>query len=214
MLQWFQRLLPRQQMFFPLFNQHAKLIEQAAIALKQMLDDGEDSLRHCRMVMEYEQQADEVTRKVLLGIRSSFITPFDRIDIRHLITAMDDTIDQMNKTAHAILLFEINRFEPEMRELGDIIVRSADLVCQAVPLLSEISRNATHLSELCVEISHTEDTGDKIYEKGLRSLYRRSRGGDAMDFIRGNEVYMRLDQVVDKFDDIGNLIQGIVVEHV
>jgi uncharacterized protein Yka (UPF0111/DUF47 family) len=121
----------------------------------------------------------------------------------------------MNKAAHAILMFEMRAFEPEMRELGVTIVKSADLVCQAVPLLSEISRNATQLNELCVEISHTEDQGDKIYENGLHSLYSKSKNnGDAMQFIRGNEVYMRLDKVVDKFDDIANLIQGIVVEHV
>jgi Protein of unknown function DUF47 len=36
---------------------------------------------------------------VLIAVRRTFVTPFDRADIQDLITAMDDSIDQMNKTA-------------------------------------------------------------------------------------------------------------------
>ena len=33
-----------------------------------------------------------------MAIRRSFITPFDRSDIKALSAALDDAIDQMNKT--------------------------------------------------------------------------------------------------------------------
>ncbi len=61
-------------------------------------------------------------------MRRTFITPFDRGDITDLITSLDDAIDQMQKTAKAITLFELRRFEPQMREMGDIdrAVRRAD----------------------------------------------------------------------------------------
>ena len=35
-----------------------------------------------------------------------------------------------------------------------------------------------------------------------------------MDFIIGNEVYDHLEKVVDRFDDVANEMQGIVLEHV
>jgi uncharacterized protein Yka (UPF0111/DUF47 family) len=38
---------------------------------------------------------------------------------------MDDAIDQMNKTAKTVLLFEVTSFEDEMRAMGDQIVKSA-----------------------------------------------------------------------------------------
>jgi uncharacterized protein Yka (UPF0111/DUF47 family) len=65
---------------------------------------------------------------VLLAVRRTFITPFDRGDIKELITLMDDSIDQMQKTAKTIQLFEINAFEPHMRAMGDAIVEAAQLV--------------------------------------------------------------------------------------
>jgi predicted phosphate transport protein (TIGR00153 family) len=214
MLQWFQRLMPHQRKFFPLFEQHAALIEQAAYVLHEMLDDGAAVKERCRAIGELEQRADDVAREVLLGIRTSFITPFDRIDIRNLISRMDDTIDQMNKSAQAIIAFELTAFEPEMQELSAIITGAARLVRKAVPLLSELNANATRLSNACVEISRLEERGDEIYARGRQRLFQKTRHGPAMAFIQGNEVYTHLDQVVDDFDDVGNEIQGIVVEHV
>jgi hypothetical protein len=35
-----------------------------------------------------------------------------------------------------------------------------------------------------------------------------------MGFIVGNEVYDHLEKVVDRFDDVANVMHGIVIEHV
>ena len=71
--------------------------------------------------MAQELKADDITREVMVAIRTSFITPFDRADIKSLITSMDDAIDQMQQTAKAILLFEMTSFEPEMQAMADAI---------------------------------------------------------------------------------------------
>jgi uncharacterized protein len=214
MLRWFQRLMPHQHKFFPLFERHAAIIEQASHVLHEMLSDGADIQGKCQVIGELEQRADDVAREVLLGIRTSFITPFDRIDIRNLISRMDDTIDQMNKSAQAITAFELNIFDSEMRELSVIIIEAAQLVRKAVPLLSELNANATKLSNACMQISKLEERGDEVYARGRQRLFHKTRNGPAMAFIQGNEVYTHLDQVIDVFDDVGNEIQGIVVEHV
>jgi uncharacterized protein len=214
MLDWFQRLLPREGKFFALFERHAEAIVLAAEALRLMLDGGEAVGRHCHTVMRQEEEADEVTRDVMLGVRSTFITPFDRGDIKDLITAMDDAIDQMQKTAKAIVLFEMTAFAPEMRAMADSIVESAHLVRRAVPLLANIGQHAGQLSEICQQISRIEGRADDTYDQGLKALYQRAKGGDAMEFVRSNEIYDHLEKSIDRFDDIANQIQGIVVEHV
>ena len=47
---------------------------------------------------------------------------------------------------------------------------------------------------------------------------REERTGEGqvgdMEFIRGNEIYDHLEKGCDRFDDVANQIQGIVVEHV
>ena len=214
MLQWFQRLMPRQELFFPLFERHAGVMVAGARALREMLTGGGDLSRHCRAVMAQEQKADDITREVMLGIRTSFITPFDRADIKNLITSMDDAIDQMQQTAKAIVLFEMTSFEPEMQAMADAIVECAELVQRAVPLLSNIGTNAASLNEICLQITRIEGRADDIHDAGLKRLYQKAKAGDPMEFVRGNEIYDHLEESVDRFDDVANEIQGIVIEHV
>jgi uncharacterized protein Yka (UPF0111/DUF47 family) len=61
--------------------------------------------------------ADGITREVLTAVRRTFITPFDRGDIKNLITSMDDAIDQMQQTAKASCCSRC-AFEPPMREMA------------------------------------------------------------------------------------------------
>jgi uncharacterized protein Yka (UPF0111/DUF47 family) len=142
MLHWFQRLMPRQELFFPLFERHADVLLAGARALRDMLKGG-DTSRRCRDVMAQELKADDITRDVMVAIRTSFITPFDRADIKNLITSMDDAIDQMQQTAKAIVLFEMTSFAPEMQAMTDAVVECAELVQRAVPLLASVGSNAS-----------------------------------------------------------------------
>ncbi len=206
--------MPRQELFFPLFERHAEVLVAGARALREMLNGGGELSRRCRDVMAQEHKADDIAREVMVGIRTSFITPFDRADIKNLITSMDDAIDQMQQTAKAIVLFEMTSFEPEMRAMADAVVECAELVQRAVPLLSNIGNNAASLNDLCVQITRIEGRADDLHDRGLKGLYQKAKSGDAMDFVRGNEIYDHLEESVDRFDDVANEIQGIVIEHV
>ncbi|MGE0852303.1 MAG: DUF47 domain-containing protein [Hyphomicrobiaceae bacterium] len=214
MLDWFQRLMPQQPLFFALFERQAATVGKGAEALRKMLDGGPAITQHCHRVMQLESEADAITREVLIAVRSTFITPFDRGDIKDLITSLDDAIDQMQKTAKSILLFEMTSFEPEMREMADSIVECAHLVSRAMPLLANIGQNAGQLSEICLQISRIEGRGDELHEHGLKSLYQRSKSGNAMEFVRGDEIYDHLEKSIDRFDDVANQIQAVVIEHV
>ena len=214
MLRWFQRLMPRQELFFPLFERHAEVLVAGARALREMLNGGDGLTRRCQDVMAQEQTADDITREVMVGIRTSFITPFDRADIKNLITSMDDAIDQMQQTAKAIVLFEMTAFESEMQAMADAVVKCAELVQRAVPLLSNIGSNEAALNELCAQITRIEGQADDIHDAGLKKLYQKAKAGDPMEFVRGNEIYDHLEESVDRFDDVANEIQGIVIEHV
>lgn len=206
--------MPRQELFFPLFERHAEVLVAGARALREMLNGGSELSRRCRDVMAQEHKADDIAREVMVGIRTSFITPFDRADIKNLITSMDDAIDQMQQTAKAIVLFEMTSFEPEMRAMADAVVECAELVQRAVPLLSNIGNNAASLNDLCVQITRIEGRADDLHDRGLKRLYQKAKSGDALDFVRGNEIYDHLEESVDRFDDVANEIQGIVIEHV
>ena len=96
----------------------------------------------CKRIEEHEDAADDVTREVLVAVRKSFITPFDRSAITALTSAMDDALDEMWQTAKAITLYEVTRFEPEMLEMSRLASEASRLIREAVPLLRNVGRNA------------------------------------------------------------------------
>jgi uncharacterized protein len=214
MLRWFQAIMPKEERFFELFVRHSQAVVGGAEALRAMLEGG-DSIRQCyATVMQREQEADDITRDVLMMLRRSFITPFDRGAIKDLITSMDNSIDQMQKTAKGIILFDVRTFTAHQKEMADAIVTAAGLVRNAVPLLQSLNSQATHISAITQQLSDIEGRADELHDLGLKELYQAHGKTDPMAFIVGNEIYDHLEKVVDRFDDVGNAIHGIVLEHV
>ena len=216
MLGWFQALMPREERFFALFEKHAGIVVAGAEALRGLLQGGNTVATYCQEIFQREAEADDVTREVLLAVRRTFVTPFDRTDIQDLITSMDDAIDQMNKTAKTIVLFEVQNFEPHMQQMSEIILQVAKLVLDAMPLLGSIGSNAGHLNALTTKIITLEEEADDICDRGLKALYLANRQngneGNAMKFVVGSELYDHLEKVVDRFEDVANEINSIVVD--
>src|SRR6266403_466572 len=168
MLRWFRAFLPREERFFDLFARHAATVKQGALALQDMLRGGDETPVFCQRVNQFENDADNITREVLTAVRRTFITPFDRGDIKNLLTAMDDAIDQMQQTATAIT----------------------------------------------EELTNLEGRVDDLHDIGLKELFLKHRNANTMDFIVGAEIYDHLEKVADRFDDVANEINSIVIEQV
>lgn len=212
-MRWFRALLPREDKFFDLFEAHARTIVEAAEELRSMLT-GQDVEKHCQRIVVLEDQADRITADVLLAVRKSFITPFDRGDIKDLVHSMDDAIDMMHKTVKTVRLFEQTSFDPLMQRMGDIIVDAAKLTAEAVPLLEKAGANANRLSTLAEQITRLEEQSDELHERGLKDLFLRHGRDNAMAYIVGSELYGELEKVVDRLEDVADEISGIVIEHV
>jgi uncharacterized protein len=212
MLGWFRALMPREERFFELFIRHAQVTVAGAVALRALLKGSKDVAQCCKEISQREAEADEITREVLTALRRTFITPLDRGDIKDLITSMDDAIDQMNQTAKVITLFELRTFERPMQEMGEIIVRAAQLIVEAVSLLGSLARESNRLNALTEEIIRIEEQADQLHDEGRKELFLNQH--DAIAFVIGTEVYGHLEEVVDRFEDVASEISAIVIENV
>jgi predicted phosphate transport protein (TIGR00153 family) len=214
MMGWFRALMPKDDRFFELFARHSQTVVAAAVALEGLLRGGESVQEYAREIIAREQEADEITREVLLAIRRTFITPFDRSDIQDLIQSMDDAIDEMNKTVKAIDLFEVRRFSSSMREMGSTIVVVARLTAEAIPLLRAVGTHAARLGRFAEEVMRVEDRADELHNLGLKALFREEGATNAMAYIVGSEILGHLEKVVDRFEEVAKKVNSIVVENV
>jgi len=213
MFAWFQRLLPKTGGFFELFEAHAESLTAAADAMGRLVQGGPAMHENAREIFEREHDADQIIREVLRTVRQTFLTPFDRSAITALIGSMDNAIDEMQAAASAVELYEVREFGPEMRDMTAIIVDSARLVSEAMPLLRDVGSNGERLHELTERLVRMEGHADEIHSRGLKAAFSAHRSGDAINFIVQREIFKHLERIVDAFEDVANVIDGIVIDH-
>ncbi|MCJ8057250.1 DUF47 domain-containing protein [Shinella curvata] len=214
MLSLFRKLMPREDRFFDLFEQHSRTVVGAAEALQALLAGGPDMEKYCDRIVALENEADAITAEVLLAVRRSFITPFDRGDIKDLIQSMDDAIDMMHKMVKTIRLYEQTSFQPGMQEMGVTVVKAAHLIAEAIPLLDKVGVHADRLSAIAQEVTRVEGRSDELHDQGVKALFKEFGKSDPMAYIIGSEIYAELEKVVDRFEDVADEISGIVIENV
>ncbi len=213
MFHWFQSLLPNQGNFFALFEAHGETLVAGSNALVRMLQGGETMGQHVREIAEREHDADAIAREVLISVRKTFLTPFDRGAITSLIGSMDDAINQMHQVSSAVAIYDVTTFEPEMQDIAAIIVEAARLIAEALPLLRAIHANAARLHELTERLIRLEGRADEIHDAGLARAYRTLGEAAPMRFFVHRELYSHLERVVDRFEDVANEIDNLVIDH-
>ncbi len=212
MLGWFRKLMPDQGRFFDQFEAHAATLVAGADAMSRLFHGQGTISDHIAEIVRREHEADDITREVLMDVRRVFVTPFDRSAITDLIGVMDDSIDQMHQTANSISLYGVTEFDPQMVAMSEAIVEAAHVTAEAIPLLRNLAPNAAKLHDLTERLVRIEGKADDMHDAGLRALLARANG-DTMAFIVGREIYSHLERVCDRFEDVANEIQGLVIDH-
>lgn len=212
LLRLFHALMPKEERFFDHFENHARCIVAAAECLRAVLAGKADFEAAFRTIRERESAADAVTKATLEAIHRTFITPFDRSDIHDLTTALDDIIDLIEEIAQRISIYEIRDFTPEMVRQADVLQQCTIMLAEGMPLLRAVTRNAAALSDVRVRIAVLEGQGDAFLRDGLRKLMKDDAGPIAI--IERKELYELLEDAIDRCQDVADVIQGIVIEHV
>ena len=213
MFHFIKTLMPREEKFFDLFEAHAAKAQEAATSLRAILDGGKSIADNCAKLSAQEEEADHISYEVMQAIRRAFITPFDRSDIKALSSALDDAVDQMNKTGKVVMLYDVTEFEPNMRAMADRVIMLAKLTAEALPLLRNIAQNGSKLHTLTGEITKIEEQSDQLNDEGLRALFKGKAKKDPLSFIVGSELYEHLEKVCDRFEDVAHVMSDIVIEH-
>ena len=211
LLRAFRSLMPRDERFIERFCEHSKLIVPAAEAFRALMSDDGQAEQHAAEIIRLEDAADKVTRETVLANHRTFVTPFDRSQILDLITALDDTIDLMKDTGRRMLRYGVG-FTPEMQGMADCIVRATRELRDGMPLLGSIDRSVDRLSAMSVAVRQIEGEADELLDRELRTLFASDKSAGYK--LTVEKVYDLVEAVVDRCEDVVDVIDGIVVEQV
>jgi predicted phosphate transport protein (TIGR00153 family) len=206
----FGRFLPKETSFFDLFDKHASVIADGTREFVSMVTSGANMEAKSQRIKELEHDADLITHTCIAALHTTFITPIDRDSIHQLITRLDDIMDFLEAASERITLYEMRDMTPEIRDLADILARSADAIVEACKHLRDL-KNTELILKRCVEINRLENEADAVLRRAVARLFREEK--DPITIIKWKEVYENLESAADRCEDVANTIEGVILDH-
>ena len=205
------RLIPRDEEFYPMFNQAAENIAACARLLRELLDGFsgvEKSVeKQVKLIGECERQGDEITRQILRRLNSSFVTPFDREDIHALTEELDDVVDEMQAAADLLVLHNVEKPLPDVKELADILVEAAETNVQLIHKLPKLRGLDSELET----IDRLESAADKAYRRTVAHLF--SGEYKAFAVLKWKDVVEAIEASVNNIENISDIVERIALKH-
>jgi predicted phosphate transport protein (TIGR00153 family) len=204
--------LPKDRVFFELFEAVAENVELSGKKLKEVINEPDFDRRAAliQQVEDLEHKNDEVTHRIFTELGRNFITPFDREDIHYLASSLDDIIDYINATAKKINFYRVNPNEAGINKFGDLIEQGCAQIKIAVKELRDM-KNIRHITDALVRVNSIENQADDIFDLSIERLFATEN--DAKEVIKKKEIYQVLEKVTDKFEDAGNVIESIIIKY-
>ena len=205
------RLIPRDESFYPLFTEAAENVAECARRLRELLDEfpegGEAVADKVARVTDCERHGDEITRSIMRRLNSSFVTPFDREDIHALTEELDDVVDAMQAAADLLVLHNVEKPLPEVKELGDILVEAAETNLALIRKLPRLRG----LEEELEAIDQLESAADKAYRRSVAHLF--SGEYKAFNVLKWKDIVEAIEASVNAIENVSDIVESIVLKH-
>ena len=203
-------LIPREKKFFALFEQGTQNAVKIAQQLKDMVYIWENVKERVGVINDLEHQGDAITHQIFEQLHRSVVTPFDREDIALLAHSLDDVTDFIHAAADAMLLYKVERPTNRAKEMVDVVVQAVAEVERAVSEIHDrIGRK--RLLDRCVEINRLENIGDNVFRSAMAELFDDS--ADFAGLIKWREIYDHVESVIDRCEDIANILEGVSIKY-
>lgn len=203
-------LMPREKVFFELFNKSAANAHEAAKVLSDLLENFTDINTKAQHLKNLEHAGDEITHHIFDHLAKTFITPLDREDIQAISSRMDDIADLADSASHRMILYKIERPTEDAKALARVLVKSTESLAKAFTLLDNMKRSDEILQH-CIDVHTQENEGDRINHHALAALFENN--ASPVDIIKWKDLYYILETATDVCEDVANVLHTIVVKN-
>jgi uncharacterized protein len=208
---FFQKLVPKDKKFFPMFESQADLIVKAAGMLNEIFltNDPEKHTELFKGIKDLENQGDEIAHQIFDELDKTFITPFDREDIHQLISTLDDVLDFINGTSQRIRLYKLKDFPAEFVDFSNVIMNGGAEIRNAVGELYNLKRPEM-IRKACIRINEMENQADDLYHHVISDLFEYEK--DAIELIKKKEVLQTMERASDRMEDVADVLKTILIK--
>lgn len=204
--------MPKDRVFYTLFEEVADMVAKMGKGLKEVVAEPDFDKRGSIIsrLEDMEHINDDLTHKIFTELSRNFITPFDREDIHHLATALDDIADYIYASAKKINFYRVNPNDQGIQKMADLIDQSTVQIKNAVTELRNMS-NMRKITDALVKVNSIENQADDIFDLSVDRLFENEP--DAKEVIKKREIFQVMEIVTDKCEDAANVIESIIIKY-
>jgi uncharacterized protein len=204
--------MPKDRVFYSLFEEVAATVSQMGKLLKVVVAEPDFDKRAAQIskLEDMEHINDDLTHKIFTELGRRFITPFDREDIHHLASALDDIADYIYSAAKKINFYKVNPNDQGIHKMADLIDQGAEQIKNAVFELRNMA-NMRQITDALVKVNSIENQADDIFDLSIDRLFETEP--DAKEVIKKREIYQVMEIVTDKCEDAANVIESIIIKY-
>ena len=202
-------LIPKEEKFFELFETQAAHNVAAAKAFRELAHKWSRETAGFDKLREIEHEADITCHEIYDKLNRTFVTPFDREDIRELAGELDTVVDLIESVAQRMFLYQIDKSNDDVAQLADILFHATENVKKAVGELKN-SDASRRVMDYCIEINRLENAGDHALVTAIGKLFQGKP--DPLEVIKWKEIYETVEEAIDKCEDIAHTIETILVK--
>lgn len=203
------RLLPRNDAYFEDFDEAVGLVCEMTRLMKKAVEQPRIPPELAKEIKALETKGDEITKRCLIRLDTSFITPIEREDIHLLAVTIDDVADALESATNRFDIYAITEPTPELRAIVAALDEMADQLVLVVSAMRTLQ--PTNVHEATWRVSELEEQIDRIVREALRSLFQRRP--EAYELLRWREVYGLLEDASDFGRQVARTVNHIVVRH-
>ncbi len=201
--------LPRQEIFFDHLKGMSDRVKEMVALLVEFGERFDQAESFAKRAKDLEHQADQKTHEITDWLNKTFITPLDREDIYLLVHELDDIVDLIENVIKSIHLYQIKQKFDGLAEFIWTIEQASGYLEQLLDHLHEPSYTPK-LKQAIIRLHELEDRGDMTFYKSISNLLNHPQ--DPVLVIKLKDVLEDLENVMDKFQKVSDIIDGIIVK--
>lgn len=196
-----------------MFQQSGELLAEAGKAFVDFTNTTNHEERRIiyKTIKHAETKCDEITTQLFNALNDTFITPFDREDIRELADALDDVIDYINSSAKRIVLYQPETLPEQAAQLARIIRNGCEEIRLAMVDFSKLRYKSDSVMVRCSTMKMLEREADDVYEHFVIDLFRSEK--DPVELFKLTQITKELERATNSVDNVGKMLKTIIIKY-
>jgi uncharacterized protein Yka (UPF0111/DUF47 family) len=203
--------VPKDDSFFPLFEDNAYVLVKAAEQLKLFIASEEPEVKSQigGRINELAKKGDEVALRTYSQLNKSFVTPFEREDIHQLACNLNDVVDSINHISKSISIYRPAKMDILYSDLADIIYQATLSIDFCLNYLRYAGTNKKLILKSCSDIRSLEQKGKEKFYSGIESMLEKERS--ITELIKNKEILEYFERCIYLTGSVSSTLKSILL---